>query len=138
MEATDYVWRRTGPAREIRHAVTQLKGTLQTSVPRGCRFGLVAQLLERVGGKLTRVAIGGIGEHELRCHLRDPAVLRARVVLARLLEHRFGSAHVLDALFRGLNRRQSVEVCRIAVIVAEVALVDRLDVVFEAAVEGMR
>src|SRR5208282_4243170 len=68
----------------------------------------------------------------------DPAVLGARIILACLGEHRLGAAHVLDVLFRGLNRRQSVEVRGITVIVAQVALVDRLDVVFEAAVKGMR
>ena len=122
------------PRRELRHAAPQLARAGQVGVAPGRGLRLVAELLEGVGAQCARRLVVGLGEHHLIRHLRHPAVLAAREVLARMRQRRLGAAHVGERLFRRLDWRQRIEVGGIAVVPAEIALVHRLRVVAHRAV----
>ena len=66
--------------------------------------------------------------------LGHPSVVARLEVLARALEHRIGTAHVLQILDRLGLRRQRIEVDRIAVVRPQIVRIHRPDIVCQSAV----
>ena len=66
--------------------------------------------------------------------LRHEAEFTLVKIRARPSEDGVGTAHVLDILFPGLDRRQRIEIDRVGVVPAEIFLVDRLHVMADMAV----
>ncbi|MNZ57850.1 hypothetical protein D3C78_758400 [compost metagenome] len=111
-----------------RHTVAQLHRPGHVHVaPQGV-LGLVAELFHGVGLQGAGVLVGRVGEDQVVAQLHGPAVVALVDGGAHLLEHRVGAAHGLDVALAGLHRRERVEVGRIAVVEAQVALVDRAQV----------
>ena len=111
------------------HAVAQLVRAGQVDRAPHAALGLVAELVVGAREQLVRLGVARVGEHEMVEQRRGPAIVAALEGRARLLLHRRGAAHRLDVLRAELDRRQRIEVRRVAVVPAEVELVDRLRVV---------
>ena len=128
--------RRSGcRARRSGRAVAQLVRAGQVDGAPDAALGLVAELVvgraraarapRRPPGRRTR---GG------RAASRPSGSRRASIAALRLLLHGGGAAHRLDVLRAERLGRQRIEVRRVAVVPAEVELVDRLRVVAQRAV----
>ncbi len=120
--------------RGLRHAVSQLLRAEQISVAPGRTFRGIAELLEGVGEQRACRLVVGIGEHQMAHCLRDKTEFAFGKILARAIEDRLRTAHVLDILLAAFDRRQRIEVDGIGVVPAEIFLVDRLHVVADVAV----
>ena len=117
-----------------RHAVAQFVRALQVHAAPRAGFGLIAELLVGIREQGLGRLVVGIGEHDVLERRGDEAVFALVEVGLRTLQDRVFSAHVLDVLLRRRFRRQVVQVRRVAVVPAHVALVDGASVVAQRTV----
>ncbi|MNE95774.1 hypothetical protein D3C80_1939090 [compost metagenome] len=82
-------------------------------------------MLQRLGLGFATFTVVRLGEHQLVAQLRGPAVIALGHGLAHFANHGRATADGLDIMLGGFHRRQRVEVGRVAVIEAHVALVHR-------------
>ena len=68
-------------------AVAQLEGRNQIGVSPRAGFRLIAQLFQRVGAKIARIHVGGIGKYQGVGNLRHPLILALFIIGARHFQH---------------------------------------------------
>jgi hypothetical protein len=100
----------------------------------GPRFGLVAELFQRVRLEVLGGLVVGVREHGVVDDFGDPAVVAELKRAAGLVQQCVGAAHELDVAFGGVLGRERVQVGGVAVKPAEVVDVGGLDVVVERSV----
>ncbi|MNG23821.1 hypothetical protein D3C84_1084730 [compost metagenome] len=84
---------------------------------------MVTQLLQCFGLGRAGLGIVGFSEQQLVAQLRSPTVLTLVQRGLHFTQHRLAAAHGLDGHARAFNRRQRVEVGRVAIVETHVALV---------------
>ena len=130
--------RTTHEHREALGAGTQLHRTHQVRIAPRTRLRLVAELLEGIGLQQPTRLIGRIGEHEMVEQFRRPSVITLVEGPLCFGVHLVGAAHRGDVTLPALLRRVRVEVGRVAVVPADVALIHRLCVVADRPVVATR
>ena len=130
--------RTTHEHREALRAGTQLHRTHQVRIAPRARLRLVAELLEGIGLQQPTRLIGRIGEHEMVEQFRRPSVITLVEGPLCFDVHLVGAAHRGDVTLPALLRRVRVEVGRVAVVPADVALIHRLCVVAHRPVVATR
>ncbi|MCK8610050.1 hypothetical protein M1L56_11430 [Agromyces sp. C10] len=118
-------------AAEVAHAVPELDRGHQVLVAPRRVLGLVAELLERVGLELGGLPVRRVGEHDVREHLGDPAVVALVERRPGPLDDGVRPAHELDVASAGFGGRQDVQVRGMRVVPSEVPLVHGLGVVVQ-------
>ena len=91
-------------------------------------------MLQRIGLKLARLTIVGLGENDMVYDLRHPAVFSFLVCRPGFLKDGRRSPHELDVFLARVLGSEGIEIGRVAVEPADVFLIDRLDVVAHGAV----
>ncbi|MNJ38149.1 hypothetical protein D3C77_329900 [compost metagenome] len=120
--------------RQVGHTITQLEGTHQVLVTPGRVLGLVAELFQCIGLQVARSLIVRVGKDHMFEYFRSPAIVTLGDRLLGLVHDDLSATHELDVLLPGLDRRQRMQVGRVAVVPAQVALVNRLGVVVDRTV----
>ena len=88
---------------------------------------MVSQLFKRIGFQFARRLIIRIGKNDFTDHLSHPAIIPPGIIDTGFFKDRAGSAHVIDILFRRLDRRQFIERRRIAVEPAKIVDIGGFD-----------
>ncbi|MNC41358.1 hypothetical protein D3C75_901240 [compost metagenome] len=118
------IWRR-----QFLHAITQFLSTRQVEVAPRARFRLVAELFQRIRFEVSCRAVSRVGKHHFAHDLGNPTIVSLRIIGFRFVQNGAGTAHVVDILFRCIDRWQLIQRCRVAVEPAEVKHVGSFDIV---------
>ena len=118
--------------------VPQLGGPGEVEGPPRAVLAAVPELLVGVGEQFAGGGVRGVGEDHVIEYLGHPAQVTVVVGLPGPLHDRVGATHELHVALRALHRRVRPQVRGVAVEPAQVALVDRLDVVAHRSVVAVR
>ncbi|CAB5032811.1 unannotated protein [freshwater metagenome] len=116
----------------------QLAGSGEVGVAPSRVLGLVAELFKGGGLKLSRCGVLGLGEDDVTCQRCCPALVAVDQRLSCDLKRPFGAADRLDIAAAGVARSKRIKVDGVAVVDAEVALVDAARVVAHRTVSAAR
>ena len=130
--------RQRGRGRGAEVAGAQFHGGGQELTAPGAVLSAVAELGEHVGQQGLGLGVARFGEHHVVEDLGGPAQVAVGKGTAALGHHLVRAAHELDVAPGFLLRRVLPQPGRVAVVPAQVALVDRLDVVADRAVVAVR